>query len=239
MEAETWCGPTNHNLPLTKFYQLHTKKWNDFFLTSSFQKDFLHRLTVLNVGGGNGQEAEFLLYRCAESVLLVDIAPKQLASAKLRVEQHKLNNLELILCDAENLPVKTNKKFGVGLIFFALHHIPCHEKAISELCRVSNKVLIIDIMNCGLTGLLNKFGLFLKEGNLIVNRVKESDIREFLINRHYTYAIHYYFVPPYYGNNRIIIAGICNGEKIINFLISKNRFIAKFFGNVAIIEGIK
>jgi 16S rRNA G966 N2-methylase RsmD len=238
MEAETWRGPTNRNLPLTKFHQLHTKKWNDNLLMSVFQKDFLHGQTMLNVGGGNGKEAEFLLSHGADSVVLIDIAQGQLTSAKLRIKQHQLQNLELLLCDAESLPIK-NKRFGIGLIFFALHHFPFHENAVTELCRVSEKVLIIDIMNCGLTRLLNKFGFFLKEGNLIVNRVNEDTIQQFLLDSNFSFTIHYYFIPPYYGNNRIIIAGIRSGEKIVNFLISKNRFIAKFFGNVAIIEGIE
>jgi len=236
MEADTWRGPINHNLPLTKFHQLHTKKWDDKLLMSVLQKDFLQDQTVLNVGGGNGKEAEFLLSHGADSVVLLDIASGQLASAKLRIEQHQLQNLELLLCDAESLPIQ-NKQIGIGLIFFALHHFPFHENAVTELCRVSKKVIIIDIMNCGLTRLLNKFGFFLKEGNLIVNRVNEANIRQFLIDSELSFTIHYYFIPPYYGNNRILIAGICSGEKIINLLISKNHFFAKFFGNIAIIEG--
>jgi len=238
MEADTWCGPTNHNLPLTQFHELHTKKWNEYLLQSVFQKDVFQGQTVINVGGGNGQEAEFILSRNVDSVVLVDIAPGQLASAKLRIEQHKLQNLQLILCDAENLPIM-NKRFGIGLIFFALHHFPFHQNAVNELCRVSNKVVIIDIMNCGLTQFLNKFGLFLKEGNLIVNRVNESIVRQFLIDHNLTFTIQYFFMPPYYGNNRILIKGICIAEKIINFLISKNCSVAKFFGNVAIIEGFE
>lgn len=228
MEAETWCGPTNHNLPLTKFHQLNTKKWNEYLLLSVFQKNFIIGQTVLNVGGGNGLEAEFILSHGVDSVVLGDIAPGQLASAKIRIEQHKLQNLELLLCDAEILPIK-NKGFGIGLIFFALHHFPNHKNALNELCRVSKTAVIIDVMNCGLTRFLNKFGFFLKEGNLIVNRVNESEVQQFLIDNNLTFTIQYFFIPPYYGDNRIIIRGICITEKIVNFVISKKSHHCQFF----------
>jgi len=236
MEAKYWKGPTDHSKPIVKKSDIRINNWNIFFLRTRFNENGLTNKVILNIGGGSGKEAEFLLAHGAKAVVLIDIAPEQLSSARVRIEQHNLENLELILCDSENLGIK-EKSCDIGLIFMALHHFPNHKNAVNELCRTSKNVIIIDIMNCGLTKLLNRFGLFLKEGPLLINRVKEGQIQEILRDNNFPYTIHYYFVPPYYGNNRILFAGVCSTEKIINFLISKNRRLARFFGNIAIIEG--
>ncbi len=73
----------------------------------------------------------------------------------------------------------------------------------------------------------------------MVNRVNGDGIRQFLTDSTLSFSIQYYFIPPYYGDNRIIITGIRSGEKFVNFLISKNQSLSKFFGNVAIIEGAR
>lgn len=238
MEAEYWKGPIDHSKTLIKISDIRIKEWNVFFLENGLKNIGFNNKVILNIGGGSGKEAEYLLSNGAKSVVLIDIAPEQLSSARVRIEQHSIKNLELILCDSENLGIK-NKSCDIGLIFMALHHFPNHTNAVSELCRTSKNVIIIDIMNCGLTRLLNVFGLFLKEGPLIINRVKEESIRELLQKNNFTHTIHYYFVPPYYGNTRFFITIIKYAEKTVNSLMSKSRIGERFFGNIAIIEGIQ
>ncbi|ACL15731.1 class I SAM-dependent methyltransferase [Methanosphaerula palustris] len=237
MEAKFWKGKTDYTALPSKESDIRFNDWNTFLLDSVLKSVEINNKIILNVGGGNGNEAEFLLTHGAKAVVLIDISPGQLAGAQIRIEQRGLKNLELVHCDSENLGIKENS-CDVGLIFMALHHFPNHEYAVNELCRASKNVLIIDIMNCGLTQLFNKFGFFLKEGPCLINRVKEDVIQQIFIKNNFSFTIHYYFVPPYYGNNRILIAGIRSGEKMVNFLISKNRIFANFFGNIAIIEGI-
>lgn len=221
---------------LIKLATFELKNGIFFFLENGLKNVGFINKVFLNIGGGSGKEAEYLLSNGAKSVVLIDIAPEQLSSARVRIEQSSIHNLELIRCDSENLGIK-DKSCDIGLIFMALHHFPNHQNAVNELCRTSKNVIIIDIMNCGLTRLLNVFGLFLKEGPLIINRVKEESIREILQNNNVTYSIHYYFVPPYYGNTRFIITVIRYVEKTVNYIISKNRIGERFFGNIAIIEG--
>jgi ubiquinone/menaquinone biosynthesis C-methylase UbiE len=236
LESETWHGKADYNLHAIKKSEIRYKNWNDYLLNSVFQKQFTQDKTILNVGGGDGHEAEFLLSRGASSVVLIDIAPGQLKSAKLRIFQHHLSNLDLLRGDAENLGIK-DKQFDIGLIFMALHHFPDHEKTLTELNRVSKKLVIIDIMNCDLTKIFNRMGLFLTEGNLIINRVDEKTIQNLMHSNKFTFNIKYFFVPPYYGNNWLIFQGIGIMERTINYFIPKNRYLARFFGNIAIIEG--
>jgi SAM-dependent methyltransferase len=234
MEADFWHGPADHNAPVA---QVHTRKWEEKLLGMVLKEGFFQDQTVLNVAGGNGNEAEFLLRHGAASVALLDIAPGQLASAKTRIAQHQLKSLDILLGDAENLPVR-DARLDTGFIFFALHHIPCHREALHELCRASKRTVIIDIMDCGLTRFLNKFGLFLTEfGNLVVTRGREEEMRGIILSHHASMKIRYFFIPPYFGNNRFILLGMDLMERPVNFLIQKNRTLARFFGNVAVITG--
>lgn len=94
--------------------------------------------TILNIGGGSGREAEYLLKNGAQFVLLMDIAPGQLKCAQLRTKNQNIKELSLILSNAELVPVKDNQ-FDIGFIFMALHHFPSHDAAINELWRTSKK----------------------------------------------------------------------------------------------------
>jgi ubiquinone/menaquinone biosynthesis C-methylase UbiE len=67
----------------------------------SIQNFDLRDKHVINVGGGYGEEAEFLLKTGAAMVALVDIAPAQLRHSRVRKQKHHLDGLECIRGDAE------------------------------------------------------------------------------------------------------------------------------------------
>jgi ubiquinone/menaquinone biosynthesis C-methylase UbiE len=236
MEAEYWKGKKDHNNISETVAQERNTRWEHNFLDTGINNKGIQKgKKIINIGGGHGKEAEYLLNNGASSVTIVDISLNQLTSAKMRCNQHNLKNLDMLLMDAENLGVKS-KIFDIGLIFMALHHFPCHEKAILEVSRVSKHIIIIDIMNCGLTKFLNKFGLFLTEGPLIVNRVKDDEVKKIFRMQNMSYSIKYFFVASYFGNSKILINILYFIEIIINFSMSKFSPFQKFFGNIAIIE---
>jgi ubiquinone/menaquinone biosynthesis C-methylase UbiE len=217
------------------FKDTYNGKWTNFLLKQSINGTDLNSKTIINVGGGNGKEAEFLIKNGANKVLLVDIAPGQIECAKIRKKKHNLNNLEIELGDAEKLN-HLDKQFDIGFIFMALHHFPNHRKSISEIARVSNQVVFIDITNSGLTRLLAIFGFFKKEWcGIKPNRLEKNELNGIFSENNMGMELESFFCPPYYGNNAIIFTSIILLTKFINYII-KNKIISNFFGNVAIVK---
>jgi ubiquinone/menaquinone biosynthesis C-methylase UbiE len=235
IEAESWkCFKDFDNIQSLK--DVYESKWTKFLLKRSIKDLNLNSKTIINVGGGNGREAEFLIKNGAKNVLLLDIAPGQIECAKLRKKKHYLNNLEVELGDVEKLNHQ-NKKFDIGFIFMALHHFPSHQKSISEISRVSNQVIFIDIMNIGLTRVLTFFGFFKTEWcGIEPNRLKKAELKNFLEENGMKMEIELFFYPPYYSNNSIHLSFINFLSNFINYLIKKDVW-PYFFGNVAIIKG--
>ncbi len=237
LEAESWSGPSDHENVVYSPNQIYANKWDVFLTSCSLNNCDLIGKSVVNVGGGYGKEAEFLLSKGAGSVVLVDIASGQLKSASIRKQQRSLDNLELICCDAERLCFKDHT-FDVGFIKLALHHFPNHYSAISEIFRISDRVIFIDIMDCTLTKLLNKLGLFRVEWNgSVPNRLKIEEIEKIFADHGRDLIISYYFVPPYYGNSAVLLNIIDRGSRIVNLILPQNRTLSRIFGNVAVISG--
>lgn len=238
IERESWKGPQNHEYqPTQNRSQKYTKKWDAYLIERSFCNIDLKNKKIINFGGGHGKEAENLLENGAACVTLIDIAEGQLKSALLRKKQHNLDNLELFIGDAEKLCFK-DKSFDIGFIKAALHHFPNHEKAISEIIRVSNTIVFIDIMECSLTKYLNKIGLYKEEWNGIEpNRLNSKIIKKIFEKNNREISIQYFFVPPYYGKSIILLIFIDSVSKMINFGLPKSNILSNFFGNVAIISG--
>ncbi|HOB44216.1 MAG TPA: class I SAM-dependent methyltransferase [Bacillota bacterium] len=237
LEAESWRGPLDHDNVVNSPKKIYADKWDKFLLLNSFDDDDIVGKSVVNVGGGHGKEAEDLLNKGAEFVVLVDIAQGQLKSASIRKRQHSLDKLELFLCDAERLCFK-DKAFDIGFIKMALHHFPHHCNAISQILRVSDKIIFIDIMDCTLTKILNKFGLFRVEWNgSKPNRLKVEELEKIFADHGRNLAISYYFVPPYYGNSVALLTVIDWMSRIVNLALPRSRILSKIFGNVAIISG--
>ena len=230
IESEYWKGATDHTRTPTRYFEIKDFSRASFLLNSTFNNNSVVNRKILNVGGGNGKEAAILIKKGAQSVTICDIAPEQLKSARLRINQKNLHNIELMLCGVDYLPIKTNY-FDIGLIFFALYHFTSIKPAFYEISRGSERVGIIEIMNCLLNQLLNIFELYLK-----VKRVKEGEIKHLSPLHSLFFQLCYFFLPPNYGKNEIITHFISILERIINLIILNTQYFAKIFGNTDIIE---
>ncbi|WP_048190969.1 class I SAM-dependent methyltransferase [Methanobacterium sp. SMA-27] len=238
IESEMWKGPSCFDVKSQSIADKYNNEWNDFLLKKSIKNLDLKGKRVINVGGGNGNEAEFLIKNGVKKLLLVDIAPGQLESAKIRIKEHKLNNLELELGDAENLK-HNDKSFDICYIYLALHHFPNHNKSISEICRVSKEVIFVDIMDAKLTKFLNLLGLFKEEWcGIEPNRLDENRVKNIFNERGMNMKIQYFFFPPYYGDNNLTLNMIKLISRYINIFMKFKLFNA-LFGNVSIIKGTK
>ncbi|MDI6867733.1 methyltransferase domain-containing protein [Methanoculleus sp.] len=237
LESESWSGPLDHDNKVNSAKESYADRWDEFLVLSCLINSDLVGKSVVNVGVGHGKEAELLLSKGAGSVVLVDIAPGQLKSALIRKYQHGLDNLELVRCDAERLCFKDHT-FDIGFIKMALHHFPNHCSAISEVFRVADKVVFIDIMNCSLTKFLNKLGLFRVEWNgSEPNRLKIEEVEKIFAHHRRNLTISYYFVPPYYGDSVALLSIIERMSRIVNTMLPRSHTLSRIFGNVAIISG--
>ncbi len=236
IESEGWKGLSDFDSPPSTPSELWKDKWNYFLLKKSVRGINLLGKSIVNIGGGHGREAEFLINLGVKNVLLVDIAPGQIRSANLRKKLHHLDNLEVMIGDAEDLDIQ-DKKYDISYICMALHHFPNHKKSIDEACRVSDQIIFVDIMCAGITKFLNLFGMYNEEGiGIKPNRLVEKNVENILNSNDMLMEIHYYFYPPYYGNNSFMLAVLSFFTRIINFLINIKP-ITSLFGNVAIIKG--
>lgn len=230
IEAESWGSSQkdNDSNPLKKKYYITQ---NNFLLERSILNLNLDNKSVINVGGGSGFEAEYLIKNGVKSVLVVDIAPGQLKQAEMRKIENNLNNLYVELGDAEKLK-HDDKTFDIGYVYMALHHFPNHDISISEICRVSHNIVFVDIMDSGFTKVLNIFGLFKTEWcGIEPNRLNEKEIMSILADQGMKNEIEYFFCPPYYNSKFFNFL-----KKIVNLTI-RFQIISKFFGNIAIIKG--
>lgn len=237
IEAEFWKGPSEFGTKKLNSSEVYHQYWDKFLLNQSIKNLKLETKSVINVGGGHGKEAEFLIENGAKTVMLIDIAPKQLKSAQIRKKQRALDNLEIELGDAENLRF-SDKQFDIGFIFMALHHFPSHYKSISEISRVSDELIFIDIMDAGITKFFNFLGLYKEEEcGIEPNRLKENEIKDILYDKNMKMDIEYYFIPPYSGNKTLSVTILNFIVRVLNYLV-KLRIFALFFGNIAIIKAV-
>jgi len=206
-------------------------------LKRSIQDFELVGKNIINVGGGHGEEAEFLLKNGADEVTIVDIAPLQLKNARLRKEEHRLESLECVRADAENLPFR-DESFDLGYIYLALHHFPNHSKSIFELCRVAREVIFVDIMNPVLTRILTRFGFWREEAcGVTPNRLNGKSVENMLINQKLKPKVTYFFVAPSSTYNRPLTRCLISFFKLTNQIVSRSRSVGLLCGNVAIISG--
>jgi SAM-dependent methyltransferase len=192
---------------------------------------------IINVGGGHGEEAEFLLKNGAGAVTIIDIAEGQLKNACVRKQKHHLANLECVRGDAEYLPFKDDS-FDLGYIYMALHHFPNHARSITEVCRVSREVIFVDIMNPILTRILTKIGFFREEGcGITPNRLDGKSVENILVNSKLESTVPYFFAVPTNTYNPFVIRCLVSVFKLTNRLVNRSQGIGLLCGNVALIVG--
>ncbi|MFA6254052.1 MAG: class I SAM-dependent methyltransferase [Candidatus Paceibacterota bacterium] len=90
--------------------------------------DFAPTDQVLDLGGGSGRIAKFLIGKVAQ-ITVVDISTGMLK------ECHEKKGLTCVLASAENLPF-TDNRFDKIILVDAFHHFPNQNQAIKEMARV-------------------------------------------------------------------------------------------------------
>ena len=241
IEMKSWSGSTEFGLAPSSTSERYDIEQDSFLLNRSVQSLDLHNKTIINVGGGHGKEAEFLLKKGAKTVALVDIATAQLLSAKNRQKKHKLEGLELVQADAEHLPFKP-ESFDLGYVYLALHHFPDHHRSISEISTVVKEgVIFVDIMSPLITKLLTCLGFCTKEWcGTEPHRLKGKEIKLIFHQLGINSNVKYFFAPPFLSfKNTWILRIIKYSSIVLNYVMLVHPKIARIFGNVGLIVGEK
>jgi len=89
---------------------------------------------LVDIGCGTGRGSLFFAETCT-NIIGLDISLSLLKIFKEKLSLKGLNNVDLILCDAENLPLRTEIA-DVITFFGALHHMPNKFKALDEANRL-------------------------------------------------------------------------------------------------------
>ena len=104
--------------------------------------DFIDNLSknciVADIGSGNGRH----LIPCAKhckKVIGLDVSDELLKIVQKKVDENKLNNVELIQSDAVNIPFKNNSVDAI-LFIATLHNIPERRRRINALEEI-NRIL--------------------------------------------------------------------------------------------------
>jgi len=59
--VSSWRGPLDHDNVVNSLKKIYADKWDEFLILNSFNEDGMVGKSVVNVGGGHGKEAEYLL----------------------------------------------------------------------------------------------------------------------------------------------------------------------------------
>ena len=120
--------------------------WKRFMLSQTGLK---MGMKALDVAGGTGDIAALLREQVGESglVVMTDINPSMLKEGRSRLlDRGKLKNIQVIQCDAEQLPFD-NDHFDCVTIAFGLRNVTVKENALKSMFRVlkpGGKLLILE-----------------------------------------------------------------------------------------------
>lgn len=108
--------------------------WTLFFRNQIYMKIGLTKATnILEIGCGIGTITRELRDRTSAKITAIDIDERMIEVAKQRVE-----NVEFLVENVENLPLKDNK-FDIVLFQYLLLWVKNPIKAMNEICRVCKK----------------------------------------------------------------------------------------------------
>tara|TARA_B000000475_G_scaffold1468_1_gene1261 strand:+ start:1742 stop:2497 length:756 start_codon:yes stop_codon:yes gene_type:complete len=120
--------------------------WKRFMLSQTGLK---MGMKALDVAGGTGDIAALLKEQVGESglVVMTDINPSMLKEGRSRLlDRGKLKNIQVIQCDAEQLPFDEDQ-FDCVTIAFGLRNVTVKENALKSMFRVlkpGGKLLILE-----------------------------------------------------------------------------------------------
>ena len=120
--------------------------WKRFMLSQTGLK---MGMKALDVAGGTGDIATLLREQVGESglVVMTDINPSMLKEGRSRLlDRGKLKNIQVVQCDAEQLPFDEDQ-FDCVTIAFGLRNVTVKENALKSMFRVlkpGGKLLILE-----------------------------------------------------------------------------------------------
>jgi SAM-dependent methyltransferase len=101
----------------------------------------IHGRTILDVGTGTGRAA-LLFAGGGAKVTAVDASEQMLAVARQRAEEQSVN-VKFMAGDAHALEFR-DRSFDVAVSLRVLMHTPEWRRCLSELCRVADRLVIVD-----------------------------------------------------------------------------------------------
>lgn len=131
----------------SKFYDLleGSMERNKF---SKWRKELLGNLKgkILEIGVGTGKNLSY--YNKEAKVIGMDLSPKMLEKAKIKLNELNNKNITLLEMDAQNLNFKDNS-FDYVVCTFVLCSVPDPVKVLREMkrvCKKNGKILMIEHM---------------------------------------------------------------------------------------------
>ena len=102
---------------------------------------------ICDVATGTGKNIKALSNNC-EIIIGVDISYNMLKIAQEKIKKYGIHNFALIQADANNLPFRNNC-FDLVLATKFFYNVPAstHRTFFNEMSRISNKIVIIEILN--------------------------------------------------------------------------------------------
>jgi len=134
--------------------------------------------SILDVGAGTGWISLYLMREKSASAVALDASREMLEFARNRAKQQKME-LDAILGDAHRLPIR-DRSFNYVICFRTLLHLKNPKAAISEMCRVSNQIIVDFQSKASISGIsemimslpnLDKFLYDLKENPMKGSRL--------------------------------------------------------------------
>lgn len=158
---------------------------------------------VIEVGVGTGISLSLYPDQC--SIVGIDLTRKMLNKAQEKKKKYRLNNVDLMEMDAENIAFADNS-FDHAVAGFVVSVVPNPEKMVSELKRVTKKNGTILILNhfCSNNALISKVEKFFSP--LCEKWGWRSDITLDLLSNHCNLHIKQIFKKNRFDPWSIIIA---------------------------------
>ncbi|WP_044896528.1 class I SAM-dependent methyltransferase [Bacillus alveayuensis] len=101
---------------------------------------------IADFGAGNGFFTVPIANKTKETVYAIDVQEQMLHYLKKQAQQEGVTNIEYVLGDVKNIPLKS-KSIDKGLIAFVIHEVSNLDPAVEEMFRVikpNGKLLILD-----------------------------------------------------------------------------------------------
>jgi ubiquinone/menaquinone biosynthesis C-methylase UbiE len=126
---------------------------------------------ALEIGCGAGKLSSYLMDEYNWNMTGIDLDTEQIEKAK---KNHGGSEyLKFIESDVNKLPFQ-NKDFDLVIMVDALHHIPNHNKALSEICRVIESNGLFVLIDFAFPRFFGKYSISMDE---IINQMEKNDFK--------------------------------------------------------------